>query len=270
MTHDGFGGKEQRGLMAEALSLLARKSDGRYTVYVADGGSSEGFVNDMGRMGLRVEHVEGGLPAQHRNSIMRAAGDADNVLYVEPDKLDWFGNGMEQSIDDYFTEHSGFAAVARSPEVMATFPIHQQRWERAANECISMVVLGKPGGDFMYGPKLFVGSLARTLDDNTAKDLKGWETLMYLVAQAHRNTLKIDMIFHAAGCPESQRREDNEAYREKQANENISGFSKGIGVVSLDAVRSMNLWDVFGIISDDDMEYEQAREELMRKLVRKG
>lgn len=215
-----------RELMERALHSLAEKG---YAAYVADGGSSLEFIDAVKKMGHNIEFVPGGLVCQQKNSIFRAAQVSPNILYTEPDKFDWINSGLEQSVDEYFARQLEFAAVSRTPEIMATFPEHQQRTENFANDYISRIVLGKIGGDFIYGPKLFISPLAETLNEESSNSLKGWQTLMYLVAKAHKRNLKIGQLPYAAKCPMGQRTNDSEEYRIKQMIDNFQGFFIGLG-----------------------------------------
>ncbi|MFH1503093.1 MAG: hypothetical protein ABIE36_00345 [Candidatus Diapherotrites archaeon] len=218
MTFDKKGNAE---LMESALEVLSKTN---YPVYIADGGSSERFINSLKLMGHNVETVQGGLTYQHKNSILRASQNAYFVLYTEPDKYDWFVNGLEKSLNQYFAGKGVFAAISRTSEQMKTFPVHQREWEGKMNQIIEDETRIK--GDFIYGPKLFSSSLG-----NQVKEIegdKGWATLMFLVGRAHKMGLSIENIYSASECPLNQRGEDNAEYREKQFNQNKEGFSLGL------------------------------------------
>ena len=220
MTLDKKGDAE---LMKSSLEVL---SNFRYSVHVADGGSSPKFVDALKKMGHKVEYAQG-LTAQHKNSISRASDKSPFVLYTEPDKHDWFVNGFEESVDTYFKRDkgSGLLLVARTPEQLKTFPPHQQEWEgKLAKE----IITPKTGvnGDFTYGPRFFPSELGIQVKD--VKDAQGWETITFLVGRAYKMGLPINMLYTAAECPLDQRGEDNAKYRQFQFNCNKKGFELGL------------------------------------------
>jgi len=225
MTLDTKGDAQ---LMEAALEVLAIKS---YTVYVADGGSSERFLASIKKMGHKVTYVPGGLTNQHKHSILRASSTHDIVLYTEPDKFDWFVDALDATVDQYFAGvPSGFAAVGRSREALQTYPVHQQKWEGMINKAI-VEKLGlrttiRDDYDFVYGPKLFPTTLGRHVADINGNI--GWGTLMFLVGRAHKNHMMIRDIPSGLPCPQSQRTEDNEAYRKTQFADNYAGFQLGL------------------------------------------
>ncbi len=214
--------KGEPELMLAALGLLSQKG---YHAFIADGGSSSEFVVALGKMGHHVEQVQGGLTYQHKNAIQRAAQSSPNVLYMEPDKFDWVKEGLEKSVDEYFSRQLEFAAVCRTPEQIATFPPHQQKWEAKMNEIVEKET-GVPG-DYVFGPRSFPSDLARHLEEIQGD--RGWAALMFLVGRAKNLGLSISTIYHAAACPTSQRQEPNEEYRIKQFTDNVNGFYLGLG-----------------------------------------
>ncbi len=218
MTLDRKGNAE---LMESALDVLSKLP---YPVYVSDGGSSERFVQSLNKMGHNVKYVPGGLTYQHRDAISRASNSGQIVLYTEPDKYDWFCNGLEETVKLYEADKQEFAAVGRTPDIFRTFPTHQQKWEKRMNGIITEKVGVK--GDFIYGPKLFPQSLGHMVEE-IDEDI-GWGTLMFLVGRASKIGLPIRNIYTANQCPFDQRNDDNGNYRKKQFKDNKKGFNLGL------------------------------------------
>lgn len=216
MTFDRKGNAE---LMESALEVLSQLP---YEVYVSDGGSSERFVENMRKMGFHVNHAEG-LTFQHKDAILRASDSHSTVLYTEPDKYDWFLEGLERAIEMHSDEKS-LGVIARTPRGFKTFPEHQQLWEGRLNKIIS----GNTGvkGDYIYGPKIFPVSLGYEFG-KVNEDL-GWGGMMFLVGRAYNLGLPIKMIYTASDCPLDQRNEDNENYRKRQFGGNVKGFNMGL------------------------------------------
>jgi len=218
MTCENKGSFELMKASLEALSRLP------YAVYIADGGSSREFVESLEKMGHSVEQVLGDLTAQHKGAILRASDSHDFVLYTEPDKYDWFCQGLEETVELYMGGEQGFGVVSRNVEQLKTFPETQQKWERKMNDLITKRI--GINGDFIYGPKLFpqlLGYSVRGID----RDM-GWGTLMFLVAKAHKLGVPINNIYTAVSWPIGKRDIDNEEYRMKQFNDNKAGFELGL------------------------------------------
>jgi hypothetical protein len=224
MTHDGYGGPENAELMLSVLELLSKSP---HSVYVADGGSSKGFISALEKMGHSVESTKGGLSEQHKNSIYRAATNAESILYMEPDKYDWVkGGGFEESIDAYLDWKKGLFLVSRTPGQFRTFPTHQQRWEGKLVELIQKEI-GKGVTDLTFGPRFFPPELG--FEVTQVKGKKGWEVILFLVGRAKRMRLPISQTYTASECPMAQRGEDNEDHRKFQFNCNLDGFYLGLG-----------------------------------------
>ncbi len=225
MTYDKKGDAE---LMRETLRFLASKG---HQAYIADGGSSTRFLDDLRLMGHEVVQVPGGLTCQHINSIQRAAGNAKTVLYMEPDKFKWVSEHLEEAIDKYFSMREGpdiFAVVSRTSDQMNTFPPHQRTCEGLMNDLIHKKTGFK--GDSIYGPKVFSSKLAAHLNELSGKDL-GWAGLMFSVGRAYNLGMPLRSIEAASECPSSQTSEDKNAaaYRERQFKQNALGLYLGLG-----------------------------------------
>jgi len=218
MTWDKKGDPD---IVKSALEVLAGHE---YPVYVADAGSSDGFVDYLKKLGHFVKNVPGSLTFQQKDAILEASKSSDFVLYVEPDKYDWFKEGLEKTIDAYFSGENGFAAVSRTSEQLKTFPKCQQEWEKKMND----IVAKETGveGDFIYGPKLFQSRLGYEVGE--IKEDIGWGIVLFLVGRAHKLGMPIKTLFTASECPLNRRLENNEKYREKQFNDNKNGFYLGL------------------------------------------
>ena len=221
ITHEGIG---DANLQLSALDFL---KDRGYRVCVSDGGSSRLFIERLIRMGHEVESTYDGLVSQHIQCLTMASKKADNILYTEPDKLDWFRKGLNKSIRQYFNRNLEFALISRNPRQMKTFPIDQQTTEEIANSFLSKWFLQLKSMDFVYGPRIFVSSLARDLIKESLSNLSGWSIPYYLLGKAYKKRLNISGLFNGVACPRSQRREYDPLYRADQLLDVIDGFLIG-------------------------------------------
>src|SRR5215213_6029001 len=141
-------------LLRESLTFLAALN---VPAFVADGGSGRSFLDSL----HAVPHFrvfEAGAPGvwpQARTSLRAAADttDAGFILYTEPDKRDFFRDGLREFISEAPSgEEVGVVLASRSAESFATFPEFQRHTETAINRCCAEL-LGVEV-DFTYGPFL--------------------------------------------------------------------------------------------------------------------
>ncbi len=211
-------------VIKQGLETLNKKFD----VYVADRNSSEEFLEDIRNMGCkRIIGPNKTLPDQHKQVLLCASENKPYVLYTEPDKVDWFNNGLEKSIEEFFLRELDHGEVSRTPEQMKTFPVPQQMTEGVVNNLLGQITGIQ--GDYIYGPQISSSEILKTLK-SLPKDISylGWGTLTYIPIKAKEKGLRIGMIYNANECPISQRNEDNADYRVQQANGNIAGILLGL------------------------------------------
>jgi hypothetical protein len=212
----------EEALLARSLHQLAAAD---MPVAVADTGSIPRFTDTLrARAGLHLTVPrERGLVAQVQASVQLATTfGRPFILYVEPDKHDFFEDGMQDFLrrapagDDV-----GVVLASRSAASFATFPPMQRFTEDVINSLLAQL-LTIPG-DYSYGPFLMhrrmvphVMGISGTL---------GWGWRHSTFAAAHRAGLR---VLHVAGeyvCPPDQRTEgeDERRHRMRQLSQNILG-----------------------------------------------
>lgn len=211
-------------LLAAAIAELARF--GR-PIVVADGGSSPELLQRLAELrGVQVagSRFGAGLVAQIRTAIDGAlATGLPLICYTEPDKLDFFRNGIERFVNDVQAgARFGVALAARSPRAFDTFPPLQRYTEQAINDLVGDVV-GQPG-DYSYGPFAMsreIGRSVASLDDDLGW---GWRHYAFVAARQMGHSV----AFHPGDfeCPVEQRTEDaaERLHRVRQLEQNARGL----------------------------------------------
>jgi hypothetical protein len=211
-------------LLRESLTLLAALN---VPAFVTDGGSGRPFLDFL----HAVPHFrvfEAGAPGvwpQARTSI-RAAADTTGarfILYTEPDKRDFFRDGLREFISEAPAgEEAGVVLASRSAESFATFPEFQRHTETAINRCCAEV-LGVEA-DFTYGPFLLNRALVPHL--GRAADEMGWGWRPYAFVTARALGYRLGHVERHLPCPPEQREDDGAGrlYRVKQLGQNIQGL----------------------------------------------
>jgi hypothetical protein len=220
MTWARDAAEERR--LRESLRVLA---DLGAPVFVTDGGSGSSLLEFLrGLPHFRVS--EAGAPGvwrQARTSIRAAAAAATFILYTEPDKRDFFRDGLREFISEApASEDVGAVLASRSAESFATFPEFQRHTETAINRCCAEV-LGVEA-DFTYGPFLLNRALVPRL--GRAADTIGWGWRPYAFGTARSLGYRICQVEKHLPCPPEQR-EDGRAerlYRIEQLGQNIQGL----------------------------------------------
>jgi len=206
-------------LLRESLQMLARL---QIPVYITDGGSSARFIQFLHSFSnFTVLHAKGLWP-QAKTSITSAAKETEFVLYMEPDKQDFFSTYLSKMLQHKWDESTGVILASRSEKGFSTFPVFQQMTENTINQCCKEII-GK-NIDYCYGPFLFNSRLMSFMD--SIKDDCGWGWRPYLFTIAHRINLIIRSYQDDFSCPPDQRI-DNEAeriYRMKQLTQNLNGL----------------------------------------------
>jgi hypothetical protein len=211
-------------LLRESLPALAALGA---PVFVADGGSGGPLLDFLrGLPHFRV--LEAGTPGvwrQARTSIRAAADEADAefILYTEPDKRDFFRDGLREFVSDAPAARDvGVVMASRSAGSFATFPEFQRHTETAINRCCAEVLCVE--ADFTYGPFLLNHALVPHL--GRAADSIGWGWRPYAFGTARRLGYRICQVERHLPCPPEQR-EDGGAerlYRIRQLGQNIEGL----------------------------------------------
>lgn len=223
MTWARDAGEER--LLRESLPVLA---DFGAPVFVTDGGSGRPFLDFLQALpNFRV--FEAGAPGvwpQARTSINAAAdadADARFILYTEPDKRDFFREGLRGFVSGaQAAEDVGVVLASRSAESFATFPEFQRHTETAINRCCAEV-LGVEA-DFTYGPFLLNRALVPRL--SRAVDEIGWGWRPYAFGTARALGYRVLHVEAHLPCPPEQREDDRaeRLYRVKQLGQNIQGL----------------------------------------------
>lgn len=199
-------------------------------VFVTDGGSPESFVAWLKSLpNFTVEQGGGGLVPQIRTSLRRAMEKAEWILYTEPDKAEFFENGIQGLIGQR-TVHPDAQLLlpTRSEASFATFPAGQRTVEQAFNGMLANL-LGAAPTDTLYGPLLLHRSRLTELHNIPDDDGWGWRIAVY--TSALRDQAPIAAYQGDFACPDDQRGEDDpasRAYRVKQLQQNIRALQRAL------------------------------------------
>jgi hypothetical protein len=211
-------------LLRESLPVLA---DFGAPVFVTDGGSGGPFLDFLQSL-PRFRVFEAGAPGvwpQARTSINAAADTnaARFILYTEPDKRDFFRDGLREFVAEaQAADDVGVVLASRSAESFATFPEFQRHTETAINRCCAEA-LGVEA-DFTYGPFLLNRALVPRLSH--AADEIGWGWRPYAFGAARAEGYRLLHVERHRPCPPEQREDDGaeRLYRVKQLGQNIQGL----------------------------------------------
>lgn len=214
--------EEEKELKAslQQLSLL------NIPVIIADGGSILSFIdflNSISQFTVLAKKHNGVWP-QANNSV-QAAGQTGTpfIFYTEPDKKDFFQNGLPQFLKEINAhDNTGIVMASRSEAGFASFPSFQQMTETTINNCCAEIT-GKKR-DYCYGPFLLNKKLIAYL--NLIEEDVGWGWRPYLFNMANRLGYKTDAFEKDFFCPPHQREDDakERLYRMRQLEQNIRGL----------------------------------------------
>ena len=145
----------------EAEEILLKGSLQELSAYglpiiVTDGGSTAAFLDSVRRLpNITVFSAnKKGVQAQAQESLL-AAGETARpfILYTEPDKKDFFKEGLDDFLEQVITaENTGIVMASRNPQSFSTFPSFQQMTETIINNCCAEIVGRRL--DYTYGPFL--------------------------------------------------------------------------------------------------------------------
>ena len=211
----------ERDLLLAALRDLARAD---LPVFATDGGSGREFVEEVRKLeGFRLCQPEGaGLWPQVRASLKAAAASgAQFILYTEPDKRDFFREGLAPLIAESPDDAGvGVVLASRAQRELSTFPAFQQYTESVINRCCAEVT--GQAFDFSYGPFLLQASVVQHLDPRN--DDVGWGWRTYTFAIAHRLGLRLEQRLRGRACPPEQRSDAESIYRMEQLAQSLEGL----------------------------------------------
>ena len=214
---------EEEASLLRSLSRLARCG---YPVAVADRGTRPHFTNALREIpGVRVVVPTAVGPAGQMKASVSVASTFGTryLLYVEPDKEDFFANRLRDFVERAPDEDDvGIVLASRSTDSLATFPPMQQYTETVANHLCANV-LGTIG-DYTYGPFLMHRNLLPHMAVVDAELGWGWRPSVF--AAARRQALRLVHVVGDHPCPADQRNENDDdcRHRMRQLSENIMGL----------------------------------------------
>jgi hypothetical protein len=215
--------EEEEKLLRESLQQLAKLER---PVYITDGGSTSSFLDFLTGFPnfVILKAEEKGVWAQAKKSLSEAYKNASPfILYTEPDKLDFFENGLPRMLDEVTVdEQLGVITASRSTKGFATFPAFQQMTETTINNCCNEVI--GYNVDYTYGPFILNTKLVPYVD--LIQDDIGWGWRPYVFGIAKRLGYKVEAFKHDFSCPLTQQEDSakERVYRMKQLSQNIQGI----------------------------------------------
>jgi hypothetical protein len=214
---------------AELSAALDALEGSTLSVMVADGGSSQSFVESLRRRPrfTVVPPDPGRLLGQVKASLResRRAG-AQWILYTEPDKRFFFEQRLRGFLERAEKANADLVLAARDAASMATFPPIQQATETALNRlCGAFAAID---ADFSYGPFLVRAELTAALEDLDAG--VGWGWRPFLFARTARTGGRLAAVVDDYPCPVEQRSEDDRdrLHRMAQLAQNLDGLGRAL------------------------------------------
>jgi hypothetical protein len=213
----------EENLLKRSLEKLAML---QIPVFITDGGSPASFLSFLQSFPhfTVVETDKKGVFAQAKNSVQAAyAAGTPFIFYTEPDKENFFQNGLPQLLQAVTsTDALGVYLASRSAEGFASFPAFQQMTETTINQCCAEITGQQL--DYTYGPFLLNRKTVPYLQQ--VKDDIGWGWRPFVFVVAHRLGLRLETMAKNFYCPADQQQDDatERLYRMKQLEENIRGI----------------------------------------------
>jgi hypothetical protein len=213
---------DEENLLRKSLKQLATF---QLPVFITDGGSNAGFIHFMKSFPnfFVLEASAKGVWAQVKNSL-KIAHDSGSafILYTEPDKYDFFLNGLPQMLDEPFlSDASGVLMACRSAAGFATFPAFQQMTETTINNCCAEII--RDNLDYTYGPFILNRQLVPYL--NFVETDIGWGWRLFTFCVAKQLGYKVEAYMEEFSCPVEQRQDSarERIYRMRQMEQSIQG-----------------------------------------------
>ncbi|MEJ7740867.1 MAG: hypothetical protein WKF97_25905 [Chitinophagaceae bacterium] len=215
--------EEEEKLLRKSVEQLG-KLDIR--VFITDGGSNTGFLEFLRGFPQFVlaEAKTSGLWAQAKSSLLKAyeSGSAF-ILYTEPDKYQFFSNGLKPMFDGLIVDdQTGIITASRSVAGLASFPAFQQMTETTINNCCAEITGHQY--DYSYGPFLMNRQLIPYLLQLQEEIGWGWRPFCFVAA--HRLGYRLEEWISDFLCPAEQQ-EDNpieRVYRMHQLSQSVKGI----------------------------------------------
>ena len=195
-------------------------------VFITDGGSGASFLHFLRGFPQFVlsDGTTRGVWPQAKNSLLQAYQQgAGFVFYTEPDKLQFFENGLETMLEQVTAdEQTGIFLASRSAAGFASFPHFQQMTETTINACCAEVI-----GlhiDYTYGPFLLNRKLIPYLMQ--VQEDTGWGWRPYVFNLARRLGYTVEAFTADFFCPPDQRQDHpkERLYRMRQLSQNLQGL----------------------------------------------
>lgn len=218
MTWARDGAEEK--FLRKSLQELAKLN---IPVYITDGGSGKDFLDFLRSFSnfLLFESQVPGVWPQVQNSLKMAyAAGATNIIYTEPDKGEFFKQGLPEMISQLPRDESpGVVIATRSEKGFESFPAFQRMTETTINNCCTEITGNDT--DYTYGPFILNRILVPYLDG--LNDTIGWGWRPYVFIIANRLRYNIDTFAGDYFCPPEQQQDNppERIYRMRQLNQNI-------------------------------------------------
>jgi hypothetical protein len=232
--------QNEADLLYIALSSLTRLG---VPIFITDDPTSvPEFTQAMKELpNVRLQRGGHSLAQRIKWSLRRAMRVAEFVIYTEPDKKEFFENGIEALLRQTECNEAALTIAARDESSLATFP-EGQRWTEASFAELANRFLG-PVPDLLYGPLAFHTRSVGDLIEQAPEDV-GWGWRTYVVARCAIAKLKIASYSTYFPCPHQQSGEDENSdrvYRLQQLIESIRGLRLALMDSLSDEINTLDI-----------------------------
>ncbi|MEK7616918.1 MAG: hypothetical protein AAB414_02600 [Patescibacteria group bacterium] len=139
------------------------------SLYISDGGSSEGFLTKISSLGYKIyTQKKGGLSAGRRQALTQASLKKDSLAIVlfEPEKVSFIKECLIKLVQSIIESQADMVIPKRDEESFLSYPYYQASSERLLNSLMASMIINalkKKGGaipkkineiDFLFGPKI--------------------------------------------------------------------------------------------------------------------
>lgn len=216
---------EERHLVIETIRAL---SGLEIPIIITDGGSKNEDKLIIKNIPNVIFFEAKNLTCEINTSLVEAAKLADNIFYLQSDKLDFSEKFAPEMIKDYFKfEKETIFIPSRTKESFSKYPQFQQTVETFLNWVISDYVGIK--NDYYLGPKIFPSSLVKYLDQIQSDIGWGIEAFLYVLAKR----LNLDFKFFSCFVKfpkDVGSEEEIKLNRLKSVTRQLEGFNQGLSV----------------------------------------
>jgi len=209
--------KAEAALLLQSIKVLSQLE---LPIFIADRTENRRFKRKLRSIHRTTVFDSTDLVSQARDAIYRAASAADVVVYTEPDKIQFFKRTLPRLLSSF--ENGTILIPSRSRKSFRTYSRMQQRIEKAINDLCSIFLGAR--GDYLYGPLIFEGSLAKKLASIPTHFGWGWRLKFLKNGLDERKQLS---FLHAdLPCPPGQSKDTPEEWlhRMKQYCQNMSAL----------------------------------------------